>query len=101
MAKAWVTFNGTGTPAVIAGYNVASITDNGTGDYTVVFTTAFSSINYCVVGSCSRGATDNNALFQQHYATAPEVGSCRVSTTVNGGTPADMALVFVAFYGDQ
>jgi len=34
-AKAWVNFNGTGTVAIRASGNVSSITDNGTGDYTV------------------------------------------------------------------
>jgi len=45
-AKAWVNFNGTGTAAVNRGYNIASITDQGTGDYTFTFTTAFSDANY-------------------------------------------------------
>jgi hypothetical protein len=39
-AKAWVNFNGTGTVAIRAAGNVSSITDNGTGDYTVNFTNA-------------------------------------------------------------
>ena len=39
-ARAWVNFNGTGTVAIRASGNVSSITDNGTGDYTVNFTTA-------------------------------------------------------------
>jgi hypothetical protein len=39
-AKAWVNFNGTGTVAIRASFNVTSITDNGTGDYTVNFTMA-------------------------------------------------------------
>ena len=33
--KAWVNFNGEGTVAIRASYNVASITDNGTGNYAV------------------------------------------------------------------
>ena len=45
-AKAWVNFNGTGTPAIRASFNVTSITDNGTGDYTVNFTNALSDANY-------------------------------------------------------
>jgi hypothetical protein len=45
-AKAWVNFNGTGTVAIRASYNVSSITDNGTGDYTVNFTTALADANY-------------------------------------------------------
>ena len=44
--KAWVNFNGTGTVAIRAGYNVSSITDNGTGNYTVNFTTAMVDVNY-------------------------------------------------------
>jgi hypothetical protein len=48
-AKAWVNFNGTGTVAIRASFNVSSITDNGTGDYTVNFTTAMPDANYAVV----------------------------------------------------
>ena len=46
LAKAWVNFNGTGTVAIRASFNVSSITDNGTGDYTVNFTTALADANY-------------------------------------------------------
>ena len=45
-ARAWVNFNGTGTVAIRASGNVSSITDNGTGDYTVNFTTAMPDVNY-------------------------------------------------------
>jgi len=44
--RAWVNFNGTGTVAIRASGNVSSITDNGTGDYTVNFTTAMQDANY-------------------------------------------------------
>lgn len=47
-AKAWVSFNGTGTVAIRASGNVSSITDNGTGDYAVNFTTAMTDTNYAV-----------------------------------------------------
>ena len=47
--RAWVNFNGTGTVAIRASGNVSSITDNGTGDYTVNFTTAMSDANYTAV----------------------------------------------------
>jgi len=48
-AKAWVNFNGTGTVAIRRAFNVSSITDNGTGDYTVNFTNAMVDANYGVV----------------------------------------------------
>ena len=44
--RAWVNFNGTGTVAIRASGNVSSITDNGTGDYTVNFTTALPDADY-------------------------------------------------------
>lgn len=46
IAKAWVNFNGTGTPAIRASFNVSSITDNGTGLFTANFTTALPDGNY-------------------------------------------------------
>jgi hypothetical protein len=47
-AKAWVNFNGTGTVAIRRAFNVSSITDGGTGNYTVNFTTAMVDANYSV-----------------------------------------------------
>jgi hypothetical protein len=52
-AKAWVNFNGQGTVAIRASFNVSSITDNGTGDYTTNFVTAFSDNKYSTVISAS------------------------------------------------
>jgi hypothetical protein len=51
--RAWVNFNGTGSVAIRASGNVSSITDNGTGDYTVNFTTAMPDANYAVVTGAS------------------------------------------------
>ena len=56
--RAWVNFNGTGTVAIRASGNVTSITDNGTGDYTVNFTTSMPDANYSVAGVCV-GSTSN------------------------------------------
>jgi hypothetical protein len=49
--RAWINFNGTGTVAIRASLNITSITDNGTGDYTLNFTTAMSDANYSVATS--------------------------------------------------
>jgi hypothetical protein len=56
--RAWVNFNGTGTVAIRASGNVSSITDNGTGDYTVNFTTAMQDANYSVVATVSHNWVD-------------------------------------------
>lgn len=58
-AKAWVNFNGIGTVAIRASYNVSSITDNGTGEYTVNFTNAMPDANYSYQ-ICARD--DNNGM---------------------------------------
>ncbi len=68
--RAWVNFNGTGTVAIRASGNVSSITDNGTGDYTVNFTTAMVDANYNVCGS----ATGVGANPLDEVVFAPKVG---------------------------
>ena len=57
--RAWVNFNGTGTVAIRASGNVSSITDNGTGDYTVNFTTAMPDVNYGVTFGTTRNGDSN------------------------------------------
>ena len=66
-ARAWVNFNGTGTVAIRASGNVSSITDGGTGNYTVNFTTALSDANYSAVSS-GANANDNNGYFLCRYS---------------------------------
>ena len=55
--RAWVNFNGTGTPSIRASGNVSSITDNGVGDYTINFTTAMPDANYSFSGFCNLQAS--------------------------------------------
>jgi hypothetical protein len=56
--RAWVNFNGTGTVAIRASGNVSSITDNGTGQYTVNFTTAMPDANYATVSAAGIDITN-------------------------------------------
>jgi uncharacterized protein (AIM24 family) len=60
--RAWVNFNGTGTVAIRESGNVSSITDNGTGDYTVNFTTAMPDANYQASGVASRASSANTGM---------------------------------------
>jgi hypothetical protein len=61
ICKAWVNFNGVGTVAIRSSYNVSSITDNGTGLFTVNFTTAMPNTNYAAVASTRRNSTSGGA----------------------------------------
>jgi hypothetical protein len=79
-ARAWVNFNGTGTVAIRASGNVTSITDNGTGDYTVNFTTAISDANYSVA-TCARrdpSIADNGNVTTQIGGANPSTTAVRV-----------------------
>jgi hypothetical protein len=75
--RAWVNFNGTGTVAIRASFNVSSITDNGTGNYTVNFTTAMPDANYSVL---FQGAGNNDTIsLPVREGTTPTASSVRVS----------------------
>jgi hypothetical protein len=91
--RAWVNFNGTGTPAIREDGNVTSITDNGTGDYTVNFTTSISDANYAAV--CTAGTTgtaDSGRTLVTANANA--TGSCRVyGKNSNTGTLEDFNVI--------
>jgi len=100
-AKAWVNFNGTGTVAIRSAYNVTSITDHGPGAYTINFTNAMSSVNYCVVGQASISLTVNGAYFQAPHTTTPSTTSVRVQTETPAGTDTDCEWVHAAIFGDM
>lgn len=76
-AKAWVNFNGTGTVAIRAQLNVSSITDNGTGDYTVNFSSALTDANYAATALGSRQANTGPWIVTQE-GTAPTTSAVRV-----------------------
>lgn len=88
--RAWVNFNGTGTVAVRASGNVSSITDNGTGDYTVNFTTAMPDANYAVV--CQVGGTGGEqSPITADQTTARTASSFRFASITGAGAAIDCA----------
>ena len=60
--KAWVNFNGDGTVAIRDDFNVSSITDNGTGFYTVNFTNSLANANYAWIGQIGYSGDNTNSL---------------------------------------
>jgi hypothetical protein len=100
--RAWVNFNGTGTVAIRASGNVTSITDNGTGDYTVNFTTAMPDTNYCYTGSGLYDDSGNDGnrttLGPRRVAGSVATGSIRVvigftqNTTTNDTIQTTVAI---------
>ncbi len=96
--RAWVNFNGTGTVAIRASGNVSSITDNGTGTYTINFTTAMPDANYAVIGSSSRGVTDTNGTFSFPLSGTYSTTAVQVRTQLYQATASDNAIVNVAIF---
>ena len=95
-AKAWVNFNSTGTVAIRQGFNTSSVTDNGTGDYTVNFTTAMTDADYSV----NTNAGDVGATKFDRFVTPYSLSTGSVSITVrdSGGGLADNPLVALTIF---
>jgi hypothetical protein len=102
--RAWVNFNGTGTVAIRASGNVSSITDNGTGDYTVNFTNAMPDANYGVSSSGGTGSSQSAATsFATHSTTAIGNDATLKTTTqvrllCRGGSNVDVNQANVAIF---
>lgn len=100
IAKAWVVFNGQGTPAIKSAFNVSSITDNGTGDYTINFTTAFADANYTYGGSAEDTDGTGDVAIGRPNGGTKTTGAIRIKTT--GGTSSlDFADVAITFHGNR
>lgn len=75
LCKAWVNFNGTGTVAIRASYNVSAVTRNGTGDYTITFTTAMPDANYCTCANSGNQATNGLGAWSVVYSVGTSTAS--------------------------
>jgi hypothetical protein len=94
--RAWVNFNGTGTVAIRGSFNVSSITDNGTGDYTVNFTNAMPDANYCSVLGGQDTSIANSMLLTQtgtRTTTQLQIGQRQVN-----GSQVDLPQMQVAIF---
>ena len=95
--RAWVTFTGPGTVALRESGTVSSITDNGTGDYTINFTTAMPDAKYAVFVSSGDGATAPVAAIADN-ATARTTTAVRVRTANSSFSVTDSSTVSVAVF---
>ena len=105
LARAWVNFNGVGTVAIRDSFNVSSITDNGTGDYTINFTTPMSNSNYSVVSNSQydqTSATTGAAVWSciARYPTAISTTGVRLITQYNNGILFDVTTLSAAIFSN-
>ncbi len=80
LAKAWSKLNGTGTISLYDSFNISSVTDNGTGDYTHTMTSAMSNANYSHVFT----ARTYFAVFKD--GQTPTTTTYRISHIFNNGS---------------
>lgn len=99
-AKAWVNLNGTGTIAARDSFNVASLTDNGTGNYSINFSNAFGAADYAgMVASTNISATTTTYSFTD--TPTPTATSMRFFTASSStGTTGDVAFGMASAHGD-
>ena len=105
LCKHWVKFEGDGTVEVSDSTNNASITDDGTGDYTLANTTNFANTNYAFTGGGTHDPGSYNVyLILNHDASNGGTGtsSCSVSSTspASSGSKADAELLSLTNHGD-
>ncbi len=105
LSKYWVNYNGQSTVSVRDSFNHASLTDRGTGDYTLGFTNNFASNDYCPQFAGLRGATDENydahpSFISGSEDTALTTSTLLTSTCYNNSTQADMLQNYVNIDGD-
>lgn len=101
-AKAWALVQTDGTTA--AAYGVASITDNGLGDLSLTWTTAFSTANYAVVATARFDFASTAGTFRiaQQHNGSQTAALARVTVGEPAGfTKQDPNFTSVAAYGDQ
>lgn len=94
LCRAWVNFNGTGTPAIRGSFNVSSITDGGTGNYTVNFTTAMPDANYAAIGTQSGVNSSSGSLIAAITSTT----SVAILTYTGVTGPTDPTYVSVGIF---
>ena len=103
IAKAWVNFNGTLASPITprASYNVSSVTKNGTGDYTVNFTTAMADANYNIVGTSTQDTALPRAItINEPNPVVRTTSSCKIFSTYYEATKFDANTICLTVFGN-
>ena len=91
LAAAWVNFNGVGSVSIRDQFNVTSITDGGTGRYTVNFAEPLPNANYSLVGSAGMGSSNFRCFILQTLSTTNAV--FRTEDSNSGNADSDLVCV--------
>ena len=103
LCRAWVNFQGTSTVTIRDDFNVSSVTDHGTGDYTVNFSNSISNSNHATF---IQGSGDTNGIHVLGYTYyirttySSSAVSCGFFRHDNSGSRADQTIASVVVFGD-
>ena len=101
LAKAWINFNGTGTIAIADSFNITSIADNNTGDYSVTIANDMGNANYVHAGdSGGANGTSAGAIYAYDQGTTRTATLFRVYTLNSSGGVADTPTINIIVSGD-
>jgi len=97
LAKCWVNFNGTGTIASRDSYNIASLTDSGTGHYVPNFSNNMSNNDFSATGGISESGVggEPTIILGDGYTTSSVLIFTRNSTSAT-----DYAFIATSIHGD-
>lgn len=108
LCSAWVNFKGTGTVTIRDSHNVSSITDNGTGQYTVNFATPMATADYAISCPASGSANTTWPIFTVNYVltpspaqSAPTTSGFRIATQSSTGGAADFDYINAIVFGGK
>ena len=103
LIKVWINFQGSGTVAIRDSFNISSLTDNGTGDYSLNYSNAFSNDDYCLAGTAGYNSEYiSNHLNGSGGATTYSTSSCRFTVKhVYNNNLSDANHVEVMIIGDS
>lgn len=100
LARIWCNFNSVTTTTINDSLGISSLTDNGTGDTTLNFTTAMPSINYSYIATTHANTGDLVNVIGRRSDTSPTTTALRLLQRNQAGTAFDSNYVCVAIFGD-
>ena len=108
LAKSWITYTTVSTTATQDSNNISGVTDNGTGDTTLAFTSNYGNINFCSTGGGSYAPSNGSGcdvcfdrIGSNGNESAPTTSAKRCnSITTDNGSIADLEYNYATFHGD-
>ena len=98
LAKSWANFNGTGTIALTDSFNVASLSDEGTGEYETNFTNSMNNGNFAI--HVTSDANSSNDGFNRTAGGSNNTTAKGHARHYEAGSITDTSLMITTVHAD-